>query len=46
MLEIESLSASTVSGKAIIKQLDLTVNPGEIHMIMGPNGSGKAHCRT
>jgi len=42
MLEIESLSASTVSGKAIIKQLDLTVNPGEIHAIMGPNGSGKS----
>lgn len=42
MLEIKSLSASTVSGKAIIKQLDLTVKPGEIHAIMGPNGSGKS----
>lgn len=42
MLEIKSLSASTVSGKAIIKQLDLTVQSGEIHAIMGPNGSGKS----
>ena len=31
-----------VEGNEILKGLDLTVNPGEIHAIMGPNGTGKS----
>jgi len=39
MLEIKNLHAN-INGKEIIKGLSLTVNAGEIHAIMGPNGAG------
>lgn len=32
----------TIDGKEILKGLDLTVRQGEIHAIMGPNGTGKS----
>lgn len=41
LLEIKGLEAS-VDGKTILKGLDLTVRPGEVHVIMGPNGAGKS----
>lgn len=41
MLEIKNLQAG-VEGKSILKGLNLTVNPGEVHAIMGANGSGKS----
>ena len=41
MLSINNLHAS-VDGKEILKGVSLTVNPGEIHAIMGPTGSGKS----
>jgi len=31
-----------IEGKEIVKGLDLTIKPGEIHAIMGPNGTGKS----
>jgi len=30
------------SGKIILENINLTINPGETHVIMGPNGSGKS----
>ena len=41
ILEIQGLKAS-VNDTAVITDLNLTVNPGEIHAIMGKNGSGKS----
>ena len=41
LLEITSLHA-TIGEKEILKGLSLTVDKGEVHAIMGPNGGGKS----
>jgi len=41
MLDIKNLHAG-VDGKEILKDLNLSINPGEMHAIMGRNGSGKS----
>lgn len=41
LLEIKDLRAQ-VGDKEILKGVNLTVNPGEVHAIMGLNGSGKS----
>lgn len=40
-LEIKKLNVS-VKDKKIIKDFNLSINSGEIHAIMGPNGTGKS----
>lgn len=40
-LVIKNLHVS-IEGKEILKGLDLTIKKGEIHAIMGPNGTGKS----
>lgn len=40
-LEIKDLHVS-IDDKEILKGINLTINTGEIHAIMGPNGTGKS----
>jgi len=41
MLNIKNLHVS-INGKEILKGLNLEVNAGEVHAVMGPNGTGKS----
>ena len=41
LLEINGLSVA-VEEKTILENLNLTLCPGEIHVLMGPNGAGKS----
>jgi Fe-S cluster assembly ATP-binding protein len=40
-LVIKDLHVS-IDGKEILKGVNLTVKPGEVHALMGPNGTGKS----
>lgn len=41
MLSVRNLHVS-INGKEILRGLNLEVKPGEVHAIMGPNGTGKS----
>ena len=42
MLKINGLKAS-INDKSILNGLDLEIKAGEVHAIMGPNGSERVH---
>ncbi|MCQ2577388.1 MAG: Fe-S cluster assembly ATPase SufC [Treponema sp.] len=41
LLNVQNLCAG-IEGKQILNNLNLTINPGETHVLMGPNGAGKS----
>jgi len=41
LLDIRGLSVG-IDGNPLLSEIDMTVLPGEIHVIFGPNGSGKS----
>lgn len=41
MLDIKNLHVN-INDKEILKGLDLKINPGEVHAVMGTNGAGKS----
>ena len=41
VLEIKNLHAG-IENKQILKGVNLTIKTGEVHAIMGPNGTGKS----
>ena len=41
MLKINNLNVG-VNDKNILKNIDLNINKGELHVIMGRNGTGKS----
>ena len=41
LLQIKNLHAG-IHGKEILRGVNLEVNKGEVHAIMGPNGTGKS----
>ncbi len=41
LLNVENLSVS-VENKQVLKNLNLQLNEGEVHVLMGPNGAGKS----
>ena len=42
MIEIKNLSVKTTDGKEILYNFSLNLASGEVHAIMGPNGTGKS----
>ena len=42
MLTIKNLNVETKDGKKIINNFNINIDDGKIHVIMGPNGTGKS----
>lgn len=43
LLQVEGLSKVYPDGTKALDNLDLTINPGEFVVVIGPSGAGKKH---
>ena len=41
MMNLKIQNVLSIQGKLIVKDITITVNPGEVVGLMGPNGAGK-----
>ena len=41
MLRVEDLTVE-VGGKTVLQDFNLNIDPGEVHVLLGPNGTGKS----
>ena len=42
MLDIKNITVEAKDGKKILDDFSLSIHPSEVHVIMGPNGTGKS----
>ncbi|MBD3351415.1 MAG: ATP-binding cassette domain-containing protein, partial [Candidatus Lokiarchaeota archaeon] len=42
MLRIENLNVTVEGGQRVLNKFNLNIDEGEVHVLLGPNGTGKS----